>query len=492
MNESNDHTKFLGELAEPVASSMMENFRSIGYSLPTAIADVVDNSITARAKTIWINFDWKGPESVITILDNGKGMDETALRAAMRPGSKSPTEERDPNDLGRFGLGMKTASLSQCKHFTVASKAKGKEICHRGWDLKMVEQTDEWRLSTYLSSDSLLNRLRELDKGTCVIWEQIDRLVNGTHKESEEDLTNFQKAAMEVKNHLAMVFHRFIETGKVKFIFNGREIKAWDPYLKGEGATQPLTEEKFLGGRVVVRPYVLPHHSKISEDTFDYAKGMYGWNAHQGFYIYRNERLLVAGDWLGMFKKEEHYKLCRIMVDIPNNLDTSWQIDIKKSVARPPAKLKKDLYRIAKYARSKAQEIYRFRGKVIKRKSVGTEFHMIWQEKVRHGKRFYKINQAHPLIKEFIDGAQNTSMAKRILKMIEETVPVPLITLRESEEPEKQAKPFEGIEHDSIRKVMKQMYDNLIRSGRKPEEAKSMIINIEPFNYYPEYIELLN
>lgn len=492
MGNAIDHTKFQGELAEPVATSMMENFRSIGYSLPSAIADIVDNSITAEAKKIWIDFTWKGVDSIITILDDGCGMGKKDLLKAMRPGSKNPTEERDPDDLGRFGLGMKTASLSQCRHFTVASKAENDKLNYRGWNLELIELTDEWRLSTYLSSDSLLDTLHALTTGTCVIWEQLDRLVSGTNEENQEDLDHFMKAAMEAKNHLAMVFHRFIESGKIKLIFNGREIEAWDPYLKGEGATQPLTEEKFMDGQIIVKPYVLPHHSKLSEETFDNGRGMYGWNAHQGFYIYRNQRLLVAGDWLGMVKKEEHYKLCRIMVDIPNSIDSEWQIDIKKSIARPPAHLKRDLNRIAKYARSKAQEIYRFRGKVIKRKSAGDEFHMIWQEKVRHGKRFYKINRDHPLIKEFIQDAEDGGNVKSILKMIEETVPVPLITLRESEEPENQAQPFESTEHDVIHEVMKQMYDNLISSGRKPDEAKSLIVNIEPFNYYPEYVELLN
>src|SRR6185437_13270719 len=152
---------------------------------------------------------------------------------------------------------------------------------------------------------------------------------------------------------------------------------------------------------IKVKAYILPHISKITDKIHKQAEGPKGWNAQQGFYIYRNERMLVGGDWLGMFRKEEHYKLARIMIDIPNTLDVEWQIDIKKSVARPPSNIRQELKRIANYTRSEAVKIYRHRGKAIQR-ALGHEFAMLWIEKVKHGKRFYEVNRDHPIIKEII------------------------------------------------------------------------------------------
>src|SRR6185437_544297 len=173
------------------------------------------------------------------------------------------------------------------------------------------------------------------------------------------------------------------------------------------------------------------------------AEGPKGWNAQQGFYIYRNERMLVGGDWLGMFRKEEHYKLARIMIDIPNTLDVEWQIDIKKSVERPPSNIRQELKRIANYTRSEAVKIYRHRGKAIQR-ALGHEFAMLWIEKVKHGKRFYEVNRDHPIIKEIIkNNPDSKKQINSLLRLVEETVPVPLITLNESEKPDSILSPFE-------------------------------------------------
>lgn len=474
--------------AEPLASSMIETFRAIGYNLQTAIADIIDNSISASAKNIYVDFQWAGQNSWISIRDDGYGMTDREIVEAMRPGSKSPTEDRDPKDLGRFGLGLKTASFSQCRKLTVISRAKNKDINFWTWDLDYVIRTDKWdliKLQPIQKHTSVIPAT-----GTTVLWEQIDRLTGNTNVESEKDLDNFLKSAETVKAHLAMVFHRFIEQKKIRLFFNTAEVEAWDPYLKGEKATQPLPDEPLHAGRIIVKPYILPHISKINQAIHKKAEGPKGWNAQQGFYIYRNERLLVAGDWLGMFRKEEHYKLARIMVDIPNTLDLDWQIDIKKSVARPPASIRQELKRIANYTRSEAVKIYRHRGKVLQR-SLKNDFVMLWEERVRHGKRFYEVNREHPLILEMLNS--NPGMKGKInslLRVIEETVPVPLITLNESERPDTQGKPFEDSSEKELSGLLKLMYDSLC-VNHTPEQAKQQLLFIEPFNEYPELIENL-
>jgi hypothetical protein len=216
------------------------------------------------------------------------------------------------------------------------------------------------------------------------------------------------------------------------------------------------------------------------------------WTAHQGFYVYRNKRLLVSGDWLGMFKKEVHYDLCRVRIDLTNDLDEEWQIDIRKSFARPPSRLKETILSIAKDVRAQAVEVYRHKGKIVKRKLVKDEYFPFWEERTRHGKRFYKLNRNHPLIKELKESLDtDTSRFEQLLQFIEETVPVPLITLQESENEKPHGQPFEGKGHDAILATMAAMYANMKKEGKTDEQAKALIMNIEPFNFYPEYIEHL-
>ena len=120
---------------------------------------------------------------------------------------------------------------------------------------------------------------------------------------------------------------------------------------------------------------------------FRSGEGLNGWNAHQGFYIYRNERLLVAGDWLGMFRKEEHYKLARIRIDLPNSLDADWQIDIKKSVARPPLQFVEQIRAYARKVREQGVEVYRHRGRIVKN-LAGNSLVPVWNEG-RRGEKWY-------------------------------------------------------------------------------------------------------
>lgn len=478
--------------AEPEAGSMIETFRAIGYNLETAVADIIDNSISAGSKNIWIDFEWKGEASWIAIKDDGVGMDDQELIRAMRPGSRNPNEVRTKDDLGRFGLGLKTASFSQCRNLCVISKKRDTKTVYWTWDLDYVNRTGKWNLIKYLPSSLFEKQVNELTTGTLVLWNNIDRLVAGLVEHDRSSLDKFLKRMDQVKNHLAMIFHRYIDSNKIKLWFQQREIKAWDPFLVSETATQKFPEEPLQGGRVKLRGYVLPHKSRLTEISFKEAEGPNGWNAHQGFYIYRNERLLLAGDWLGMFRKEEHFKLARILVDLPNNLDEEWQIDIKKSVARPPHNLRELLKAYASKIRSQAVEVYRYKGKVLQRKYSTIEFHPVWVERIRLGKRFYHINREHPLVKNLLELQQIKSAdINDILKLIEETVPVPLITIKESEQPEQQGQPYENSDIRPLVKKASELYNILVSQGKPHDEAIAVILSIEPFNLYPEYIQTL-
>jgi hypothetical protein len=333
---------------------MIEALRGLGYSTATAIADIIDNSISAAAQRVHINFRWDCERSYVVILDDGTGMDANELDLAMRLGERSPLDKRSADDLGRFGLGLKTASFSQCRRLTVASLKDGQLNCLR-WDLDFLASStdDGWHLleGPAAGSQQLLEPLIDAGRGTLVLWERLDRIVTLGFKEQD-----FLDLLDTVERHLAMVFHRYLEgmKARLRLIMNERPVIPWDPFLINHPATwsSPIVRLRAQSGVVTVQCHVLPHKDSLSPDQFQSAGGPEGWTAQQGFYVYRNERILVAGSWLGLgqgrsWTKEEAHRLARIRLDIPNSADAEWKIDIRKSTARPPVTLRPALTKLA-------------------------------------------------------------------------------------------------------------------------------------------------
>lgn len=204
------------DLVEPHAAIMIESLRAFGYDLRTAIADLIDNSITAGAENIWLDFFWNGRDSYIRVTDDGIGMSEQDLVNAMRPGSKNPLESREATDLGRFGLGMKTASFSQCKRMTVASRTSNSSMSVRRWDLDFVAKIDKWSLlkAPAAGSEPFFNKLNELEHGTTVLWEVLDRVVGNSSVNDNKASSQFYRNVKIVQSYLSMVFHRYMENSK--------------------------------------------------------------------------------------------------------------------------------------------------------------------------------------------------------------------------------------------------------------------------------------
>jgi hypothetical protein len=484
------------DIAAPHASSMAESLRAFGYDIATAIADLVDNSIFAKSSNVWIHFHWDGEKSAIAITDDGRGMDESTLLEAMRPGSRNPRDTRDPNDLGRFGLGLKTASFSQARCVTVRSKCKGRDAVTRCWNLDHIARVNDWQLLRRASplAARLSDRLDGLPSGTSVVWEQLDRLTAGYETGDDKAEDRFLAQADGVRDHLACVFHRFLEGAKALKLHLGKElVSPWDPFLAdGRFSTirEPIERLRFRAAEIEVEPFVLPHLSKVDATTHRRAAGPRGWNLHQGFYIYRNRRLLVAGDWLGIkgWKPEEHYKLARIRVDLPNTLDHSWDIDVTKSKASPPAALRPDLERIGARARALAKRIYSHRGARLTT-ADDTKHVFLWHQKARHNQVFYQLNRDHPLVKASIGASNDKSKLTALFKLIEQTIPVPLITITDREKPDQTLGPFEGAPSSEILNVMEQMFGALTSCGHTPKEAFERLTATEPFYRFPAELE---
>jgi len=461
--------------------------RAIGYTLETALADVVDNSVAAGAGRIAVDFHWDGPRSRIVVTDDGAGMTDEALREALRPGTQGPFAPRSARDLGRFGLGLKTASFSQGRRLTVLSKPAGGPVSYWIWDLDHVVRTNRWELVRQPRPDAaFFAALDASPSGTVVLWDALDRLTGHTAADNPRHRDAFLAHAQDVKQHLSMVFHRYLETGRIHLRMNSHALEPWDPFLRDLKDTSLKPDEPLDGG-VFAKGYVLPHHSLLTGERHRVAGGAEGWNARQGFYLYRNERLLVAGDWLGMFKKEEHYKLARIRVDIPATADADWHLDIKKCSARPPASLRADLERIAKYVRREAEEVYRTRAKATQR-ALPQEFTMVWLQKQRLGKRYYEINREHPLVAKALTNPE-PALLRHLLRLLEETVPVPLIAINESSQPDRQASPFEGVS-DELQAALKLVFEAM-KSAHGAAGAKRILLMTEPFKDHPHLVESL-
>ena len=485
--------------APPKATALIESLRGLGYSTATALADVIDNSIAAHATHVELRFAWAGSLSTVAILDNGDGMNEAELDIAMRLGEKSPLDARDASDLGRFGLGMKTASFSQCRRLTVASRKLGALNCLR-WDLDVLasSENDGWYLleGAAAGSEHMLQALDGREHGTLVLWELNDRIVTPGFREQD-----FLDLIDKVERHLAMVFHRFLQGPQPQFMLtiNDRAVRPWDPFLTGHPATwsSPIATFASAGGQVEAQAHVLPHKDRLDPTAHENAAGPDGWTAQQGFYVYRNRRLLLAGSWLGLgrgrsWTKEEAHRLARIRLDIPNTADSEWKIDIRKSTARPPVSLRMPLTRLAEDVRERARRVFAHRGKAVKAggdKSLAEAWHA---EHFRGGIR-YRIDRNHPVVKLVLDDAGPLKADIGVmLRILEETIPVQRIWLDTAEAKETPRTGFAEEPPAEVLKVLSTFYKNMVRRrGLSPVRARELLLRTEPFDAYPEIVRAL-
>ena len=319
--------------ATPSAALLIESIRDIGYSIETAISDLIDNSISANANNIYINLNDDDVENIfLEIVDDGHGMNRNELIKAMTIGAKDPRIIRDKDDLGRFGLGLKTASFSQCRKLTVESNFND-EINSFTWDLDLVREKNNWVV--------IDNKKDNLAPGTKIIWEKIDR---ADFKLSKINTNSILK---NIDNHLGLVFHRFLEginlkSEKLKIFINGSEVEPINPFNEESNATlkSAVSTFKYNNSNIYVQYFILPHEDMVTMEEWKKFEMDGGYIKNQGCYVYRCNRLIVSSTWFGIMPKLATTKLCRAKIDIGNDIDSDWKIDIKKSTAYPPKSIK--------------------------------------------------------------------------------------------------------------------------------------------------------
>lgn len=336
----------------PPASRLVNSLRDIGYNFETAVADLVDNAIEAGATHIQIDIRHNGKKSCVIISDDGQGMSESAIGEALRFGSHRAYAA---DDLGRYGLGLKTASLSQCRRLTVLSRrsVKTNRVVARQLDLDHIDRTDRWEViepERVDNVDRAAHRLR-FGPGTALVWECLDRILGPSDPEGGWAKRKLAKLAPQLEAYLGMVFHRFL-SGRVPgrevlhISVNGEKVRPWDPLGPGEQITELLPLRWEIGsdaGSQEVRlcRVVLPPREKFSSpEEFERLAGPMKWNRQQGLYIYRSNRLIQGGGWAGIRTIDEHTKLARASVDFPSALDFLFHVNVAKMQVSIPPEIK--------------------------------------------------------------------------------------------------------------------------------------------------------
>ncbi len=462
----------------PRASSLVESLRDMGYSLRTALADVIDNSITAGARNIHLLADTHHAAPAIGILDDGVGMTEEELFEAMRPGTRNPLETRSADDLGRFGLGLKTASFSQCRRLTVITR-KASAVSCATWDLDKVAERDRWVVEIPDNADHVRWSGRLQDNGTLVVWEKLDRLVSPDRQDGRHDLV---RQLDEAATHVEFVFHRFLSGrvgGRLAISMNDRELRPFDPFHSNHPATQHHPEEtiRLDSGEIRIWPVTLPHHDKVTAEEWKRFAGPEGYVSNQGFYLYRNRRLIVHGTWFRLARQLELTKLARVGIDIPNTLDADWKIDVRKASAQPPAPVRERLRRIIERIGVPSRRAYTGRGARLTEASRLP----VWRRVQDKNHIFYRIDEQNPVLAAFRDDLDPARARdfERILRLLASTFPLEALHVDVSAIPEEVR--LSQIGSEDLRVIASSMWHILRSRGQSPTEIEEWMRSAEPF-----------
>lgn len=408
------------------ARALMNGLRSIGYSFSTAVADIIDNSISAEATEIFIYSDPLAPIPYFCVLDNGHGMNAKELDNAMLPGSDREGVSDSAIELGRFGLGLKSASLSQCREFIVVSKKYGK-LRAMSFDLDVIEKENKLFLKV-LSDDEIQDlpqvaHLSSFESGTIVIWTKFDK-IEGLAKNFEDSFRNLVAAS---KKHVELVFHRFYKD--VSIYYHDKRVEKRDPFLLDSIGRQQTgrTSTIFVdGSEIIVIPYTLPFANSLTSEEKTLLGSPKSIYDDQGFYLYRNRRLISWGSWMRMGIRSELNKLARIKVDIPSSLDSVWMLDVKKSSAKIPDKIKDRIKMAVEDSIVRSKRTTKFPGT----KEQSVEF-KVWDRVNEHeGRIRYQINRNTPAIAALTDvlGENEKKLLEIALSQIESYLPKYSIT----------------------------------------------------------------
>ena len=352
----------------PSAARLLGSLRDVGYDFVNAVADLIDNSVTANARRVDVTIAADGPDSWVRIADDGAGMNGAQISEAMRLGSGGHSYAAD--DLGKFGLGLKTASLSQARSVTVASRSNPtrRQIDCRQLDLDEVTTADRWEIVHPAAADRPAAVTEPLAHatGTVVLWTKLDRVLNMNDPFGGWADRHLLKLAERLDLHLGMVFARFL-SGEARrglpltITINESTVEPWDPFCLDQNTEHLPAKELQVGNSLVrYRPYVLPPQRDFTDDqAWHRAGGPNQWNRQQGLYVYRADRMIVSGGWSRLRGIDEHVKLARAALEFWPELDETFEINIAKMRVRIPEELRDQLRPLVSFLTRCADDRYR-------------------------------------------------------------------------------------------------------------------------------------
>lgn len=459
----------------------------MGYSFESAIADIIDNSVSAGAREIHINFPTTALESFVYILDDGHGMTRKEHFNAMRYGSSASESERDEDDLGRYGLGMKSASLSQCRVLTVLTK-RGMKISGYSWDYKHILKCKKWEVlelePAEINKVKGVDALKDQKSGTLVVWEDFDILEKASGGQVFATLNDYKERIIK---HVGLTFHRFINAPhnqKISFFVNNHKVKGLEPFLENNPKTTrkkavsvALMDSTGVERQIWVQPYVLPFQKDLTDADIAKLGGIEDLRTKQGYYVYRNNRLIIYGTWFGL-PRNELTKNARIRVDIPNTLDDIWKLDVKKQSAVIPKAIQNQLNRKVREAMDISVRQQTHRGR---KNNVDDNIDYLWNRiEGRDSHYFYEINRESKLYK-FVEEQipeEARSYVDMLLEELERNVPIQQMYIDQANNSITQ-KEAEDRENDILQEAI--MIVNFGKQFKEPKDIIDSLLTSEPF-----------
>lgn len=460
---------------DPEPGILIESLRDIGYSFNSALADIIDNSIAADSTQVSV-LAIPTDDFRIAILDDGGGLSRSDLLRAMRLGSSDPREDRSTNDLGRFGLGLKTASFSQCRRLTVVSSQSGEAYAFT-WDLDQVVKNNRWTVVEHSDISSIPFTENLGNDGTLVLWENLDRLTgsNGSGK------VDYARIISDAQDYLSLVFHRYLsgENGLARLTVrvNNVALEAIDPFNSRNKATQSSPEELVCPG-VTMQAYTLPHRSAYSSSSeYDKYGLKDGYLKNQGIYLYRAKRLILYGTWFGIVKKTNVTQLCRVKLDIGVNQDELWKIDVKKVSAQLPEIVRTRVRALINIIGAPSRKVYRRRGARL----TSPDIYPTWTVIQDYDMKTYCINRKNPVIVGYERSLAGSARKEfeAVLSLIESSFPTEALFYDLGNDDK--SVEFEAMNGDAFDGVSRKFFTELRQQGNDQETVFSIMKNAEPF-----------
>jgi hypothetical protein len=482
MSDQND---ILFEDVNPNPEFLIKSISEQGYSLESSLADLMDNSISAGANKIEVLIKMDKEPFNLFLADNGSGMNEETLKENMKFPSNSPDNKRGITDLGRFGLGMKTASFAQTRRFTVISRRKGDlSFCGRTWDVDYLKREGKWKLIVntqqevseilhqYLTlSKEYLNTFDVFEANTIVVWNGLYKFENYLEEGNRRNALSKQITEVTT-DYLSIVFHKFLErkSNSLQIRINNLLIKSFNPFPTDEKDFRPITykQKTFSTDNIKIEGFVLPSRS-IEESQ----KGNTIWTTKnrslmdmEGIYIYRSDRIILFGGWNGLIKKAPRLQLARLRVEVGNSIDHLLHLNVAKSQVAIPHDLIKAFESYIENLKIEAEREFYNRG-IRKFSSNQSENKaQLFERKASNKGVLLELNNDFPLLKSLTSELNHFQLIK--LKMIFRMINTRINDIRQTHEEQSFV---EIIEKDCISiNDIKRSIEELKKSGLSGEQ----------------------